>query len=71
MQTLRLVPHQHALVLFVTSPDGYICRAYQILYRALSMCDVQTTSNSNKALNHRLSVNAPTVGVPTRAVAEP
>ena len=42
-----------------------------MMFKALSMCDVQTTSNSNKALNHRLSVNAPTVGVPTGAVAEP
>ena len=46
-------------------------RAYQILYRALSMCDVQTTNNSNRVCNHRLSVNAPTVDVPTGAVAEP
>ena len=43
-------------------------RAYQMV---LSMCDVQTTNNSNRACNHHLSVNAPTAGVPTRAVAEP
>ena len=41
------------------------------MFKALSMCDVQTTNNSNRVCNHRLSVNAPTVGVPTRAVAEP
>eukprot|EP01046_Picozoa_sp_COSAG06_P014560 COSAG06_NODE_906_length_11624_cov_6.452321_5_plen_44_part_00 len=42
-----------------------------MLYKVLLMCGVQTTNNSNKALNHHLSVNAQTVGVPTRAVAEP
>ena len=42
-----------------------------MMYKVLLMCGVQTTNNSNKALNHHLSVNAQTVGVPTRAVAEP
>ena len=41
-----------------------------MMYKVLLMCGVQTTNNSNRVCNHRLSVNAPTVDVPTGAVAE-